>query len=299
MMESLKRWPLMAGLAAVIAALAIAMPPPASAQVPQPGDCQLPPPSSLPALPDPTQLAQQLATALNLPLATVQQALASLSSQPFPGAPLPPFQDPISAAAAQLGVPREQLRSAVQAADQAIEPGFALQGSPAASSAGLYFTGGPTAGTGPSGGPLFVAIGCAGPIGGDHPDPTTFFADVAQQLGPGFSGQQVESAFVSTAPLPPDPSRLQAFQQQRLSGLASALGVSVSALTAAFGSMGYPNGCLPPGIGGISFSKSVPPPIGAGSDSGPIFIPLPGPKPPPLPAVGGGRGCIIAGPLPP
>lgn len=220
-----------------------------------PPSCQ-PPAGALPkppvAPPDPMQLAQQLATALNLPLSTVQQALAAQSSQQ-PFNLLPPPTDPISAAATALGVTRQQLMSAVQAADQAI-------GVPTPT------TGGTTVGI----------IACAGPNGSGRPDPTAFFADVAQQLGQGFTGQQVESAFVSTAPQPPDPSQVQAFQQQRLSNLAAALGVSVPALTTALSSAGIPSGCLPTlGVGGLGLSMRVQPPAGIDSGTGPIFIPLP------------------------
>src|SRR5580704_6439033 len=65
--------------------------PPAAACPLSPGG---PPPSSLP---NPSQLPQKLASALNLPLATVQQALTTLGSQSNQLLPQP--QDPIAGAA--------------------------------------------------------------------------------------------------------------------------------------------------------------------------------------------------------
>ena len=87
---------------------------------------------------------------------------------------------------------------------------------------------------------------CAGLGGSARPDPTTFFDIVARQLGQGITGQQVESAFVSTAPHPPDPTQIQALEQQRLSSFATALGVSVDTLTSALTSSGIPDGCCHP-----------------------------------------------------
>jgi len=245
-----------------------------------------PPPSSLPAPPDPKQLAQQLATALNLPLATVQQALATESSQMAP-ALLPPPADPIAGAATQLGVSEQQLMTAVQSADQSLGPVFSATGGAGGGNAVFAAAGGPSGGgpvffqsggqggSGPSGAPgaPAFAIGCGTPAGGPNIDPTTFFADVAQQLGPGFAGSQVQAAFEASAPTPPDPGTVQSLLQKQMSSLAAALGVTDDALTSALSSIGYPNGCLPLFVGGNVSVKPPFPPPGSGN-SGPIFIPL-------------------------
>jgi hypothetical protein len=169
---------------------------------------------------------------LNLPLATVQKALAT------PAINLPKPSDPIAGAATALGVTEQQLTSAVQAADQAIGVG-----------------------------------GATGSVTCSQPDPTTFFAGVARQLGSAFTGQQVQSAFASSAPKPPDMGQIQGLVQQQLSNLAAALGVSVSALTAALSSSGIPNGCLPI-TGGVVGAGNAQPPTGGAPGSGSIVIPV-------------------------
>jgi hypothetical protein len=251
--------------------------PPAAACPLSPGG---PPPSSLP---NPTQLPQKLASALNLPLATVQQALTTLGSQS--NQLLPPPQDPIAGAASQLGVSEQQLVAAVQSADQSVGgPMLSTTGGPNQGNVVFGTTGGPGgAGAGPvliggpgddsdGGGQVMIASACADGGAATRPDPAAFFADVAQQLGSNFTAAQVQSAFQASAPTPPDPATMKSMLQQQTSSLAAALGVSAQALTSALTSAGFPSGCLPL-FGEHLKPQSLPP----GADNGkPIFIPLGG-----------------------
>ena len=213
-----------------------------------------------------TQFAQDLAQALGLPLATVQQALnAPAADAPLQmQVPLPnPPPDPIAAAAAQLGVTADQLKAAVQAADKTLP--FAAQ---TADGSSCLTVSGP-------------------PAGGANVDTTAFYSAVAQSLGQNLTGQQVESAFVSTLPTPPDPAQIQSVLQQRLGDLATALGVSTDALTAAFKSMATSGACLPPGAfgGDVQIHSGVSGPATIGGAQA-------------LPANGSGAVVIGTGPLP-
>jgi hypothetical protein len=275
--------------------------------------------SALPPPPDPKALPQQLATALNLPLATVQQALAAQETQASALVPAP--QDPMAGAATQLGVSEQQLVAAVQSADQAMGPAFALPGGPPAGPSGgnqFFVTGGGAGAGGPvlfqgtagagspagQGGPVMISVACNNPGGGPQVDPSAFFADVAQQLGPAFTGSQVQAAFQASAPAPPDPSTMKSLMQQQSSSLAAALGVSVDALTSALSSIGYPAGCLPLLAGNLSVKPPVSP-AGLG-DGKPIFVPIGGPGAGAAifalsggPAGAGSSGPVVSGPTSP
>jgi len=253
--------------------------PPATAACPAtpgaPGLSSLPVPANL------TQLAQQLAIALNLQPSTVQQALSTEGAAL--SATLPQPTDPLAGAAAQLGVSEQKLMVAVQSADAALGPNLGA-GAPGGNAV-VNVTGGGAGGSGngpvllPSGeqgggsGAVAIAFGCSSPAGsptgGPSVNPATFFADVAQQLGSTFTGPQVQAAFQGSAPTPPAPGAIQSVVQQQASSLATALGVTPDALTSALSSIGYPNGCLPVVPSG---NVSIKPPSLPGS--GPLFIPL-------------------------
>src|SRR5581483_4675109 len=154
---------------------------------------------------DQTSFIQELAQALNLSPATVQQAISAQTAAPqTEPAPSTPPPDPIAAAAQQLGVTADQLAGAVRAADATLPCSF------------------PTLPSGGGNGPVIAffqirngAQGAAS-TGGPMIDTSVFFATVAQNLGSSFTGQQVESAFAAGLPTPPDASQLQAAMQSRL-----------------------------------------------------------------------------------
>jgi hypothetical protein len=196
------------------------------------------------------QFAQGLAQSLSVSPSAVQQALSGLNTQ----ATQPPvqFTDPLQGAASQLNVSFDSLRTAVQSADQSML----------------------CAQTPSTGGNAFFLGSVAG--GRIPVDPAAFFAAVAQNLGGGLSGPQVQSAFASTSPALPDAGQMTAQLQSQLDTLASALGVSIDSLKSALKSLGSSGSCLPPNtLGGFRIvtrqAGSPPPQI---LDGGPIIIPL-------------------------
>jgi hypothetical protein len=201
-----------------------------------------------------TQFVQGLAQALNIPSSTVQQAFTGMSR----AAPLPPvqFQDPLETAASQLHVSLDSLRSAVQSADQTVLCAQA-----------------------PGGGGNAFFIGYAG--GPSPVNPSAFFAAVAQNLGGGLTGPQVQAAFATSAPSLPDPSQFTAQMQSQLDAFGAALGVSTDALRSALKSLASSGGCLPPNVlGGFRLATKQDGQLPQPPPGGPIIIPLADTKPP-------------------
>ena len=210
-----------------------------------------------------TQFAQGISQSLNVPLATVQQDLSGLASSVTAQQPVS-VQDPLATAASQLNVSLTTLLSAVQSADQTL---LCAQGLPSSGSGNaVFFTAG-------GGGPQLV-------------DPGTFYTAVAQNLGQGLTGQQVQAAFAASAPSLPDPSKLITDLQNQFNQFATSLGVSTDALKTALQSIGASGGCLPPNTFGgfrvVTKRAGGPPPPSIG-DLGPIIIPFAGGTPPRLP----------------
>jgi hypothetical protein len=209
---------------------------------------------------DQAAFAQELAQALNLPPATVQQGISGLntSEQPAPAQPGPPT-DVLAAAAQQLGVSADQLANAVRAADATLPCKPVAQPPSGSASAAAFF------------------IGIAAPNGAAAAtiDTSAFFATVAQNLGGSFTGQQVEAAFQANAPAPPSPTQLQTQIQSQLTSLATALGVSDAALTSALQSLGSSGACLPPGVlGGEVVIRTGAPTAPPSYGNGPLVIPI-------------------------
>lgn len=163
-----------------------------------------------------TDFAQRLATALNIPLERVQQALDQVKAQrPAHDQRLRPFDVTVLGPAAQsLGVTAQQLADAITAARQSMMPDHQ---------------------------PGQRQPGERHPADGQHPDRTAFYAAIAQNLGNGITAQQVQAALETLRPNKanrPTPEQMQQRMNEHTTQLAQALGVSVDQLRAAMQSIG-------------------------------------------------------------
>ncbi len=176
------------------------------------------------------QFAQQLAQALGKPEAEVEQALTAFQAdlpKPLPGGPQAGVMGPdpatLAPIAAKLGVTAQALAAAMTAAAPQL---------PACPPAGVS-------------GQVKVKV-----------DAAQMFAQVAQQLGNGITGEQVQAAFQSSGPITVSASRTQSGAavgfapgglNDPLAKLAAALNVTPEQLKAALQTIAGSSGCpLPP-----------------------------------------------------